>query len=131
MRILVVEDEAIIALCIGMTLEKAGHEVMGPVNSLNGCLDLLQVGVPDLALIDINLEFGKNGVDVARELQKKAIMSLFVSAVELESAGDKAAALGCLHKPFAAQSLIESVEIASGIKRGRQPNRMPEGLELF
>jgi two-component system, response regulator PdtaR len=30
MRILIVEDEAIIALCIGLTLQQAGHEVMGP-----------------------------------------------------------------------------------------------------
>jgi hypothetical protein len=31
MRILIVEDEAIIALYIGMTLQEVGHEIMGPV----------------------------------------------------------------------------------------------------
>ncbi|UEM24264.1 response regulator (plasmid) [Skermanella mucosa] len=55
MQILVVEDEAIIALYIGMTLQEAGHEVVGVASSLDDAVKLLDQKIPDIALIDINL----------------------------------------------------------------------------
>jgi DNA-binding NarL/FixJ family response regulator len=81
MRILIVEDEAIIALCIGLTLQQAGHEVMGPAGRLEACLQLAEHEVPELALIDISLENGGSGIDVARALLKRwDVRSIYVSA---------------------------------------------------
>jgi DNA-binding response OmpR family regulator len=132
MRVIVVEDEAIIALCIGMTLQEAGHEVMGPVASFSGCLKLVEQEVPELALIDINLEKGGSGIDVARVLLDRwNVMSIFVSSQHLEARENMGAAIGCLDKPFATRSLVETIEVAKVLKEGVIPRTLPMGLDLF
>jgi DNA-binding response OmpR family regulator len=132
MRIIVVEDEAIIALCIGMTLQEAGHEVLGPVASFDSCLKLVEQEVPELALIDINLEKGGSGIDVARVLLDRwRVMSIFVSSQHRQARDNMEAAIGCLDKPFATRSLVETIEVAKDLKQGVIPLTLPEGLDLF
>jgi DNA-binding response OmpR family regulator len=132
MRVIVVEDEVIIALCIGMILQEAGHEVMGPVTSFDGCLKLVEQEVPELALIDINLEKGGSGIDVARVLLDRwRVMSIFVSAQHRQARENMGAAIGCLDKPFATRSLVETIEVANGLKQGVIPGTLPRGLDLF
>lgn len=58
--ILVVEDEALIAMDLQALLEDAGYRVIGPANSIAAALKLLEREKPDLALLDVNL----GGVDV-------------------------------------------------------------------
>ncbi|EWY42648.1 regulator [Skermanella stibiiresistens SB22] len=132
MRILIVEDEAIIALCIGMTLREAGHDVMGPVSSLSACAKLAGDTMPDLALVDINLESGGSGVDVARMLMERwGVMSIFVSAQEVVARRARDAAVAHLNKPFDTKTLLASVDIAETLLQGVMPTRVPFGLELF
>jgi DNA-binding response OmpR family regulator len=132
MRILIVEDEAIIALCIGLTLQQAGHEVMGPAGRLEACLQLAEHEVPELALIDISLENGGSGIDVARALLKRwDVRSIYVSAQTAQARENGDVALGCLHKPFATRSLLETIEVAEILRQGALPLRLPEGLQLF
>ena len=131
-RILIAEDEAIIALYIGMTLREAGHQVMGSVVRLDECLKLAEQKVPELALIDIDLGSGGSGIGVARVLLDRwGIMSIFVSAQQLEARKTMGAAIGCLHKPFPTRSLVESIEVAKLIQQGVMPLSIPQGLELF
>ncbi|UEM03180.1 response regulator [Skermanella rosea] len=132
MRILIVEDEAIIALCIGMTLQGAGHEVLGPVATLDGCIKLAERTMPELALVDINLEAAGTGVDVARELLERwGVISIFVSAQEVVARRNRDAAVGYLNKPFDTRTLLESVKVAELIQQGSTPTTVPNGLELF
>ena len=132
MRILIVEDEAIIALCIGMALQEAGHEVLGPVATLDECIKLAERTMPELALVDINLEAAGSGVDVARELLERwGVMSIFVSAQEVVARRNRDAAVGYLNKPFDTRTLLESVKVAELIQQGSTPTTVPRGLELF
>ncbi|GEO43659.1 response regulator [Skermanella aerolata] len=132
MRILIVENEAIIALCIGLTLQEAGHEVMGPVACLDASLRLAERMVPDLALVDIELDRGGSGIEVARVLLKRwRVMSIYVSARHSRGRAGTDAAVGCLNKPFATQSLIGTVEVARVLRQGDLPASLPKGLDLF
>ena len=132
MRVLIVEDEAIIALCIRLTLLEAGHEIMGPAARLDECLTLVEKTVPDLALIDIGLESGGSGIDVARVLHERwRVMSIYVSAHDAQARENPDAAVGCLSKPFATASLVGTVEVAGILRRGAVPLRLPEGLRMF
>lgn len=132
MRVLIVEDEAIIALCIRLTLLEAGHEIMGPAARLDECLTLVEKTVPDLALIDIGLEGSNSGIDVARVLRERwRVMSIYVSAYETEACEHMDVALGCLSKPFATASLVGTVAVAEVLQRGAVPLRLPEGLRIF
>ncbi len=71
MRILIVEDEALIAVVLADSLEGAGHEVMGPASTMAEALALCEALRPELALLDINLRDGSSGVDVARALLER------------------------------------------------------------
>ena len=54
-RVLVVEDEALVALEIASALSEAGYEVVGPASSVGRALDLIQRLGCDVAVLDINL----------------------------------------------------------------------------
>ena len=98
-RILIAEDEAIIAMYIGMTLREAGHQVIGSVVRLDECLKLAEQQVPELALIDIDLGSGGSGIGVARVLLDRwGIMSIFVSAQQLEARKNMGAASAMMKK---------------------------------
>jgi CheY-like chemotaxis protein len=70
-RILIVEDEGIIAMYAESILVDAGHEVVGIAHSAKEALDLARKHSPDLVLLDIHLRGGVSGVEVARELLGK------------------------------------------------------------
>jgi CheY-like chemotaxis protein len=71
-RILIVEDEGIIALFAESILVDAGHDVIGIAHTVKEALDLANAHAPDLVLLDIHLRGGESGVEVARALKGKA-----------------------------------------------------------
>jgi DNA-binding response OmpR family regulator len=54
-RILVVEDEFLIAMELDLTLRSAGYQVLGPAPNVNAALGLLRTERPDAAVLDVNL----------------------------------------------------------------------------
>lgn len=133
MRILVVEDEAVIALTAAAVLSDAGHEVLTPAYSVDEAL-ALGGERPDLALVDINLAGQDEGIALARELQKRfSIHSLFVSGQVEAGRANRDAAMGLLRKPYDAGSLLASVGAAEELLGGGNPPPppVPNALELF
>ena len=66
MRILVVEDDAILALMASEALDLFGYEVVGPAHTVDEYLDLAVKQPIDLAFIDINLAGKDEGIELAR-----------------------------------------------------------------
>jgi len=66
-KVLVVEDEAVIAMEIEMRLGKMGYEIVGPAATGERALALAEASRPDLALMDINLVGPQDGVDTAAQ----------------------------------------------------------------
>lgn len=54
-RILVVEDEFLIAMELDTTLRSAGYEVLGPASNISAALRMLRTERPDAAVIDVNV----------------------------------------------------------------------------
>jgi two-component system, response regulator PdtaR len=54
-RILVVEDEFLIAMELDITLRSAGYQVLGPAPNVSAALGLLRVERPDAAVLDVDL----------------------------------------------------------------------------
>jgi PAS domain S-box-containing protein len=108
-RILVVEDEAIVALEIGSVLVNAGFEVVGPARSVNQALDLINERGCDAAVLDINLG-SETSEAIAYKL--KGIGTRFVSVSgysrEQHPAVFKTAA--ALTKPMQAELLIAELK---------------------
>lgn len=83
-RILVVEDEALVAMLVEDALEEAGFGVIGPVRSVAQALEALEAELPDAAVLDLNLA-GENSVAVADALVARGIP--FVVATGYGAAG--------------------------------------------
>ncbi len=97
-RILVVEDEAIVAMMIEDMLLELGAVPVGPAASLKAALELAEGGVFDAAILDVNLS-GEHTSDVAALLRARAIPYVFATgygAVGAETFGHSAV----LQKPF-------------------------------
>ena len=115
-KILIVEDEIIIADDICEILEDLGYEVSEPAISYTEALDTASQFNPDLALIDINLSGKKDGIELARELKEKYDFPyIFLTSNTDKKTVDRAKHVtpaAYLVKPFSKEELYTSIEIA-------------------
>lgn len=80
-RILVVEDEALVAMATSQLLEDAGYEVVGMAADGAQAMRLAEQEKPDLVLMDIRLRGGDDGVETAGRLRERfGLRILYVSA---------------------------------------------------
>lgn len=78
-RILIVEDEYLIATQVKRWLQHAGAEVIGPVPSVERALDLIDDGDLDGAVLDLNLGVGKTALPIADRLGELGVPHLFAT----------------------------------------------------
>jgi DNA-binding response OmpR family regulator len=132
MRILVVEDDPILAITLENELIDAGHEVIGPATTAAEGHQLALAHRPDVALLNINLKNGSSGVDLARSmLADLGTPSIFISGNMQEARQGRDAAIGYLSKPYQFSAVLQSIEIAAKIGKGEKHGLPPHGLELY
>jgi CheY-like chemotaxis protein/DNA-directed RNA polymerase specialized sigma24 family protein len=69
-RVLVIEDEAVIALDVAKIVRNAGHQVVGIAATEKTAVDLAKKHLPHLVLADIQLKDGDSGIEAVREILK-------------------------------------------------------------
>jgi CheY-like chemotaxis protein len=69
-RVLVIEDEAVIALDVAKIVQNAGHQVVGIAATEKNAVDLARKHSPHLVLADIQLKGSDNGIAAVREIMK-------------------------------------------------------------
>lgn len=132
MRVLIVEDEPLIALSLAAELKLAGHEVIGPSADADEALCLLERQCADLALIDVNLQGEMDGIELARALQIECELPVLLLTNEPAATHEQAnAALGMITLPFDPSDLPESIHVAQIVMEGGQPPAPPLSLRLF
>lgn len=130
MRILIVEDEILVAMEIASVLEDAGHVSVAHADDLLSAETAADATRPDLALVDIQLAHGDSGIDVAGALKRRGVPVVFVTGnCPLERG--RGLALGCLHKPVTDGILIAAVEVAGAAMNGRTLPSLPPTLHLY
>jgi DNA-binding response OmpR family regulator len=110
MRILIVEDELIIAIDVEASLSEEGHQVIGIARESETALGLARRLTPDLALVDVHLVDGDTGPEIARHLKDMGIPVLFMTANASTLPDGMAGALGVIPKPVAAHVLKGAVK---------------------
>ncbi len=114
-KILVVEDELIVARDIKKTLERNGYKVIGVARSTDKALQMVEEGKPTLVLVDIFLKGTLTGIDLAHELNKQAIPFIYISANSNKPVLEAAKStnpFGFIVKPFREKDLLVTMEIA-------------------
>jgi two-component SAPR family response regulator len=81
LKILVVEDDFLVARSMELTLARLGCEVLGPVGQADEACDLVKQAKPDAAVLDVRLTPGTSA-PVARALQYRSCPFLFVTAYQ-------------------------------------------------
>src|SRR5215475_38358 len=79
-KVLIVEDELIVARDIRKTLERNGFRVVGVARTYEKALALVEEFNPSLALIDIFLKGNLTGIDLAKHLNERGIPFIYISA---------------------------------------------------
>ncbi|WP_321506830.1 response regulator [uncultured Methanoregula sp.] len=115
-RILIVEDDEIIANLITTMLERKGYAVVGKVDSGEDAIRLAAELEPDLIIMDINLKGQLDGISAARYIfQLFHNPIIFLTALYDESLLERAKGaqpLGYILKPFTDKELSSNVELA-------------------
>ena len=110
LRILIVEDEFLIALELESLLQDAGHDVVGIAATSDEAIALGQQLAPDLAFVDIHLADGLTGIDVARNLSDQHhVTVLFMTANAKRIPEDFAGARGVIAKPYTERGVKEAL----------------------
>lgn len=128
-RLLIVEDEPLVAFDTEHLLSDEGFEVIATVDRVADALALVGDGQAiDLVLADVNLADG-SGIEVARAAREREIPVLFVTGSCPPGAENVATA--CLAKPFTQRDLLAAISAIDAQIDGRAPRRLPEGFRLF
>jgi two-component system, response regulator PdtaR len=130
--VLIVEDNTLLAYMIEDALTERGHAVLGPAGKPAAAVRLVEQTRPALALIDIDLEDDRTGVELARELRDRwGVPTLFATGQVATAKANFDLALGVIAKPFSPAAIVRSVEVAGRILRGDRDVDLPPELELF
>jgi CheY-like chemotaxis protein len=114
LRVLVVEDEFLVADMLADALEDAGVVVAGVAGSLAEALAMVEGTRPDLAVIDWNLG-GDRSDPVARRLIARGVP--FVISTGYGAVAEEFAAIPLISKPYEPASLISALENLAGTGR--------------
>ena len=128
-RILVVEDEPLVAFDNEHLLGEAGYEVVGTVDNLTDATRLIAEEEIDLVLSDVGLNGDGDGMDVARAAAARGVPVLFVTAAPPPEA--HGLGLGCLAKPYSSKGLKAALEAIDNKLQGKSSKRLPAGLSLY
>jgi DNA-binding LytR/AlgR family response regulator len=115
LKIYIVEDEPLIVATITTALKKQGFNVIGDSDEYDEALIAIDKNLPNLVLLDIQLEGVKDGVDLAKQLDERNIPYLYLtSQTDPHTIGrvKETHPLGFIVKPFTEASLRSNIELA-------------------
>lgn len=132
LRVLLVEDEALILMQLEMQLEDAGHRVVGTAMTAGDGVALLRETRPDLVLVDLRLADGSSGLEVARAAcGLDGVVCVFITANPGQLPGDLEGAAAVIAKPFSGSALDETLAfLAECVHRPPPALDVPHGMTL-
>jgi two-component SAPR family response regulator len=104
LRVLVVEDEILVAVLLEETLIELGHTVIGPVARVKKALDMIQREEIDIAILDVNIN-GENTFPIADMLAARDVPFFFSTGYDKKSLREPHRDRPILQKPFQRRDL--------------------------
>ena len=128
-RLLVVEDEPLVAFDNEMSLRAEGYVVVATVDRCADAIAIMDTEPLDLVMTDIALTGERNGLDVARYAAAKGLPVLFVSGTCPPEG--QSPAIACLAKPYNDRTLKAALEAIDRRLAGEKPGKVPAGLSFY
>ena len=132
-RVLIVEDEAIIAMDLAQRLENYGYTVTGIAASSDQAIELFDATSPDLVMMDIVIRGALDGVETAARLrERRDVPVIYLTAFSDDETLRRARATapqGYLLKPFRPDDIRASIEVA--LVKHAMDSRLRQSEEWF
>jgi DNA-binding response OmpR family regulator len=130
--ILIIEDEALVAMELRFVLEDLGYHVVGTAPDAKSARALAAEGEVELALVDIHLSDGATGVGLGQELGEDfGVTVLYMTANPGMVSHGVPGTMGVLTKPTDEAAVRAAVEYALHLRRGEPALTVPYGLQMF
>jgi DNA-binding response OmpR family regulator len=130
-RVLVVEDEALVAWLLRDVLEHHGYEVVGPASTQEGARELVQRERPEVAVVDVKLKQG-DGIETAREMVREGVGVLFLTGHGSRLVAESGLRSGVVEKPFRPDCIVRAVEAITHLTAtGEIPRWAPRELTIL
>jgi AmiR/NasT family two-component response regulator len=127
LRVMLVEDEIIVAWDIAETLKRLGYHIVGMADTAEQALRLAETLAPDLILMDIRLNGRQDGIEAARLIRERTGRGVIYLTAHADLATmERAAAtepLGYVFKPFSLEGLRTALQHAIGGRKAVADNR--------
>ncbi|NEH46221.1 response regulator [Rhizobium leguminosarum] len=130
MKVMIVEDEMLLAMELESEVEAAGHEVAGIAMNSRQAHDLLASQKPDFAFVDVQLMDGLTGIEIGRSLAAAGIPYVFVTGNIKRLPPDFVGALGAIEKPYTMNGMKSALNYISAILSGNEGPDIPASLVL-
>jgi DNA-binding LytR/AlgR family response regulator len=131
LRVLIVEDEMLLAMELQYIIEKQGHAVVGVADDAASAEALCTAQRPQLALVDLRLRDGMTGAEIAGMLTRRGVACLLMTSEPRSAPADFGGALGLLAKPYTREDLIDALAYAGQRVAGDDSAVPPaRGLQL-
>ncbi|WP_322963385.1 response regulator [Sphingomonas fuzhouensis] len=130
LNLLIIEDEALVAMLVEDALTLHGHRIIGIADTVASAMELVEGERPDLALCDVKLADGDSGLTAAQLLAERGIPCVFLSG-NCPDHGGHPLVIGCIAKPFRAGTLGTAVRAAYRTAKGQRPSDPPPTLKFY
>ena len=129
--LLIVEDQLLLAMTLQSELEDAGYHILDLAVRHQEALETARKCKPDLALVNIELDCGDDGIALAHDLKALGIPVLFISGQPGKARAAKAVAIASLSKPYSPWDMVEVVDYLFRHEIGDESRPAPSTLEMF
>ena len=129
--LMIVEDEALVAIVLRDELQMAGYKVLDLTDRLGEALKVAKAGKPDLALVNVRLARGDDGIELSEQLKVLGIPVLLISGQASRAISSKTVAIGSMPKPYDAAEMVLAVAYLLARLKGDATLPKPNKLEVF
>ena len=127
-RVLIVEDEMLIAIEVEAALQGAGYEVCGVATSEKDAVEIARSVRPELAVVDVRLSPG-DGRHVARELADRFNTTILMATSENPAHLNGIGASAVIPKPYDADLVPAALAAAETLASGGDPGKLPDHMQ--
>lgn len=109
LRILVLEDDGLLAMYISDMLTELGHFVVGPFRSVSDALAAIEKEAIDAGLLDVNLGNRETSFPIAEALSRRAVPFAFLTGYGETGINDQFPGCPVISKPVETASLVQTL----------------------
>lgn len=129
--LMIVEDEALVALLLRDALQEAGYRVLDLTDRRAEALNVAKAEKPDLALVNIRLAGRDDGIELSEHLKALGIPVLLISGQVSRARSARTVAIGSMPKPYDAADMVLAVAYLLARLNGDASLPRPDQLEVL